>query len=63
MQLNRFRIGNYRVIFDLEGDEIVVLRAGHRKDIYIEFQIMILARPEGGIRVSRTYRYVVEDSD
>ena len=30
----RFRIGNYRVIFDLEGDEIVVLRADHRKDIY-----------------------------
>jgi len=30
----RFRIGDYRVIFDLEGDEIVVLRAGHRKDIY-----------------------------
>jgi len=30
----RFRIGDYRVIFDLEGDEIVVLRADHRKDIY-----------------------------
>ena len=30
----RFRIGDYRVIFDLEGSEIVVLRAGHRKDIY-----------------------------
>ena len=30
----RFRIGDYRVIFALEGDEIVVLRAGHRKDIY-----------------------------
>ena len=30
----RFRIGDYRVIFDLEGDEIVVLRVGHRKDIY-----------------------------
>jgi mRNA interferase RelE/StbE len=30
----RFRIGDYRVIFDLEGEEIVVLRAGHRKDIY-----------------------------
>jgi mRNA interferase RelE/StbE len=30
----RFRIGNYRVIFDLEGKDIVVLRVGHRKDIY-----------------------------
>jgi len=30
----RFRIEDYRVIFDIEGDEIVVLRAGHRKDIY-----------------------------
>ncbi|HDM76723.1 MAG TPA: type II toxin-antitoxin system RelE/ParE family toxin [Deltaproteobacteria bacterium] len=30
----RFRIGDYRVIFDIEGDEIVVLRVGHRKDIY-----------------------------
>ncbi len=30
----RFRIGDYRVIFDVEGEEIVVLRVGHRKDIY-----------------------------
>ena len=30
----RFRIGDYRVIFDLEGDEIVILRVGHRRDIY-----------------------------
>ena len=30
----RFKIGDYRVIFDIEGEEIVVLRAGHRKDIY-----------------------------
>ncbi len=29
----------------------------------IGFQIMILARPEGGIQVRRTYKYVVEDSD
>jgi len=29
----RFRIGDYRVVFDIEGDEIVVLRVGHRKDI------------------------------
>ena len=30
----RFRIGDYRVVFDLEGNEIVVLRIGHRKNIY-----------------------------
>jgi mRNA interferase RelE/StbE len=30
----RFRIGDYRVIFDIEGNDIVVLRAGNRKEIY-----------------------------
>ena len=30
----RFRIGEYRVIFDFEGEDIVVLRVGHRRDIY-----------------------------
>ena len=30
----RFRIGDYRVIFDLEGDDVVILRIGHRRDIY-----------------------------
>ena len=30
----RFRIGDYRVIFDIEGDEIVLLRVGHRGEIY-----------------------------
>jgi mRNA interferase RelE/StbE len=30
----RFRIGDYRVVFDIEGNEIVVLRVGHRKEIY-----------------------------
>lgn len=30
----RFRIGDYRVIFDIEGIDIVVLRIGHRKEIY-----------------------------
>lgn len=33
----RFRIGSYRVIFDLEGTDIVVLRVGHRRDIYRGF--------------------------
>lgn len=30
----RFRIGEYRVIFDIEGDKIVILRVGHRREIY-----------------------------
>ena len=30
----RFRIGDYRVIFDMDGSNIVVLRVGHRKEIY-----------------------------
>ena len=30
----RFRIGDHRVIFDLEDEEIVVLRVGHRREIY-----------------------------
>ena len=30
----RFRIGDYRFVFDLEGNEIVVLRVGHRREIY-----------------------------
>lgn len=30
----RFRIGDYRVIFDIEGNDIVILRVGHRREIY-----------------------------
>lgn len=30
----RFRIGDYRVIFDVEDDTIVILDLGHRRDIY-----------------------------
>ncbi len=30
----RYRVGDYRVIFDLDGDTIVVLRVGHRREIY-----------------------------
>lgn len=30
----RFRVGDYRVIFDIEDDSLIVLRVGHRKDIY-----------------------------
>lgn len=30
----RWRIGNYRVIFDLKKNVVVVLKIGHRKEIY-----------------------------
>ena len=30
----RFRIGDYRIIFDIDGENIVILRIGHRKDVY-----------------------------
>ena len=30
----RFRIGDYRIIFDINYDDIVILRIGHRKNIY-----------------------------
>ncbi len=30
----RLRIGDYRVIFSLENNEIIVWKVGHRKNIY-----------------------------
>lgn len=30
----RWRVGNYRIIFDMEKDKIIVLRIGHRREIY-----------------------------
>lgn len=30
----RLRVGNYRVIFDLDKHTIVILRIQHRKDVY-----------------------------
>jgi mRNA interferase RelE/StbE len=30
----RFRIGDYRVIFDVVNNKIIILRLGHRKNIY-----------------------------
>ncbi len=30
----RFRIGDYRVIFDVEGEILVILAVGHRREIY-----------------------------
>ncbi len=30
----RLRVGDYRVIFEINKDKIIVLKAGHRKNIY-----------------------------
>jgi len=29
-----WRIGNYRIIFDIKGKNIIILRIGHRKEVY-----------------------------
>ena len=30
----RWRVGNYRIVFDIDGKNIVILRVGHRREIY-----------------------------
>ncbi len=30
----RLRVGEYRVLFEIEGDQIVIYRIRHRKDAY-----------------------------
>lgn len=30
----RFRVGNYRVLFDVEDENLVILLVQHRKDVY-----------------------------
>ena len=30
----RMRAGNYRALFEVEGDRIIVYRIKHRKDVY-----------------------------
>jgi mRNA interferase RelE/StbE len=32
--LRKYRVGDYRVIYAILGDEVVVLRIGHRKEVY-----------------------------
>ena len=31
----RLRIGNYRVLFEIEGEQIIIYRIKHRKDAYL----------------------------
>ncbi len=30
----RWRVGDYRIIFDVDNDQIVILQVQHRRDIY-----------------------------
>jgi len=30
----RLRMGDYRILFDVEDDTIVIQKIGHRKDVY-----------------------------
>ncbi len=32
----KLRVGDYRIIFKLQGDEIIILKIGHRKEVYSE---------------------------
>jgi mRNA interferase RelE/StbE len=35
--LFRLRVGDYRILFDIIRDTIIVLKVGHRKNIYEDF--------------------------
>ena len=30
----RWRVGKYRIVFDIEGHDIVILRIRHRREVY-----------------------------
>jgi mRNA interferase RelE/StbE len=32
--LRKFRIGDYRVIYSILGNDVLILRIGHRRDVY-----------------------------
>lgn len=32
--LRKYRVGDYRVIYAILGSDVLVLRVGHRKDVY-----------------------------
>jgi len=34
--LRKYRCGPYRIIFAIRSDDLIVLRVGHRKDVYRE---------------------------
>ena len=32
--LRKFRVGNYRIIYSLQGNDVIILKIGDRKDVY-----------------------------
>jgi len=44
--LRKFRVGDFRVIFSIIGDTALVLRIGHRKEVYSTFRL----KKEGVLR-------------
>ncbi|NIT99786.1 MAG: type II toxin-antitoxin system mRNA interferase toxin, RelE/StbE family [Nitrosopumilaceae archaeon] len=32
--IRKLRIGDYRVLFSITGNEVLILRIGHRKEVY-----------------------------
>ena len=32
--LRKFRVGDYRVVYTIIDDEVIILRVGHRKSVY-----------------------------
>ncbi len=32
--LRKYRVGDYRAIYALLGDDVLILRIGHRRDVY-----------------------------
>lgn len=32
----KLRIGDYRIIYRIDGDDIIVLKIGHRKEVYLK---------------------------
>jgi len=32
--LRKFRVGNYRVIYTIKENGVIILKIGHRKDVY-----------------------------
>jgi len=34
MEAYRLRVGDYRILFEIEKDTILILKVGHRKNIY-----------------------------
>jgi len=41
----KMRVGDYRVIYRVQGDVTMVLKIGHRKDVYRKVKPRLIAKP------------------